>query len=134
MYDVTNPLSPLLELTPASPLMCLQYRYLHYTITIYNIYNIYNISTISTAQPPRDQPAGRRHPGRRPRVGGHQDWRRVSLLWLEISSVIYISPGCPVLSCSVPDSTGDPVTEVAWLVTKSGSEVLASAGCGRVAR
>ena len=41
MYDVTNPLSPLLELTPASPLMCLQYRYLHYTITIYNIYNIY---------------------------------------------------------------------------------------------
>ena len=52
----------------------------------------------------------------------------------EISYNISRSPGCPVLSSEVPDSTGDPVTEVAWLVTKSGSEVLASAGCGRVAR
>ena len=51
MYDVTNPLSPLLELTPASPLMCLQYRYLHYTITIYNIYNIYNIYCTAAARP-----------------------------------------------------------------------------------
>ena len=41
MYDVTNPLSPLLELTPASPLMCLQYRYLLSTLLLQYIYTIY---------------------------------------------------------------------------------------------
>ena len=41
MYDVTNPLSPLLELTPASPLMCLQYRYLHIVSTLH-LHSIYN--------------------------------------------------------------------------------------------
>ena len=45
MYDVTNPLSPLLELTPASPLMCLQYRYLQFYISylryLHSIYNTF---------------------------------------------------------------------------------------------
>ena len=92
VYDVTNPLVPVLEITPASALVTLQH--------------------------------GKREPGLL--VGGTLDGHLVL--------VDTRAGGCPVLTAEVPDSLGDPVTGLAWLASKSGSEVVASVGDGRLVR
>ena len=92
VYDVTNPLVPVLEITPASALVTLQH--------------------------------GKREPGLL--VCGTLDGHLVL--------VDTRAGGCPVLTAEVPDSLGDPVTGLAWLASKSGSEVVASVGDGRVVR
>ena len=92
VYDVTNPLVPVMEITPASALVTLQH--------------------------------GQREPGLL--AGGTLDGHLVL--------VDTRAGGCPVLTAEVPDSVGDPVTSIQWLASKSGSEVVASVGDGRVVR
>ena len=92
VYDVSNPLVPVLEVTPASPLVTLQY--------------------------------GKREPSLM--AGG--------TLHGHLVLVDTRAGGCPVLTAEVPDSLGDPVTDLTWLASKSGSEVLVSVGDGRVVR
>ena len=92
VYDVTNPLVPVMEITPASALVTLQ------------------------------------HSQREPSLmaGGTLDGHLV-LVDTRVG-------GCPVLAAEVPDSVGDPVTGLQWLASKSGSEVVASVGDGRLVR
>ena len=90
VYDVSNPLHPIMKLTPHSPLMTLQYNKREHNIL----------------------------------VGGTLSGHLVMIDTRQGNS--------PVNVVEIPDSRGDPVTDLTWLNTKSGSEILATCGDGRV--